>query len=150
MPQYDYKMLVLSEAIIGAAADEYAYTTLGNVVDFGATPSASTPSAFYPLGITKDPAKLNMFGLHVIITTAFLANLTSALIWIVHGTGATPTTLLSGRYFTLAQLAVLGAHYFIPCAPGLLRYASLYFDLTGVPAGGAMTAYFGPDEDGTI
>ena len=148
MPMYDYDMLVCEKAAF--TSDAYAYTAVGNVVDFGATPSASTTSTFYPLGVPKDPARKNDFGMHVIITTIFTASWTSALIWIVTGASTSPTTLLSGRFFTLAQLAVLGAHYYIPCAPGLLQYASMYWDTTGTPGGGAITAYFGPDTDGTI
>ncbi len=133
MPQYDYLMLVCSAALY--TTDAYAYTAVGNVVNFGIT--------------QPDLGKAGKFGLHVVITTAFTASLTDCVIWIVHGAGATPTTKLSGRYFTLAQLAVL-THYFIPCAPGLLQYASLFWDTNGTPGAGALTAWFGPDEDGTI
>lgn len=69
MPQYDYDMLICEKALF--TTDAYAYTAVGNVIDFGATPSASTPSAFYPLGVAKDPARKNDFGMHVIITTIF-------------------------------------------------------------------------------
>ncbi len=135
MPINDYKLLVLdNQALSVGGADAYAYTALGNVINFGVT--------------QPDLAKAGKFGLHIVIETAYAADMTSCEIWIVHGSGATPTTKLSGRYFTVAQLS-LGAHLFIPCAPGLLQYASLYLDITGIPAAGAMTAYFGPDEDGT-
>lgn len=135
MPQYDYELLVCETGAL-FTTDAYAYTAVGNVVNFGVT--------------QPDCGKAGKFGLHVVINTAFTASLTSAQIWIVHGSGATPTTLLSGRYFTLAQLALAGAHYFIPCAPGLLQYASMYWDTTGTPGAGALEAWFGPDEDGTI
>ena len=133
MPMYDYKYLLCTALAFMTAGDEYAYT-VGNVVNFGVT--------------EPDLAKAGKFGAHIVVTTAFATTMTSCQIWIVHGDGATPTTKLSGRYFAIAQLSE-GAHLYIPCAPGLLQYASIFGAPTGGnPGTGNLTAWFGQPDDG--
>lgn len=134
-PMYDYKYLLLSDQSLMDGGAEYSYTSKGNVVNFGMT--------------QPDLAKAGKFGLHIVITTKYETTMTACEIWIVHGSGATPTTRLVGRYFAIADM-LAGKHFFIPCSPGLLQYAALHgTPATGNPGSGKMTAWFGPDEDGT-
>ena len=134
MPIYDYKYLLLEAQALGNGGDEYAYTAKGNVINFGVT--------------TPGLGKSGKFGLHVVLTTAYAGTMSVCEMWVVTGANATPTTKVIGRYFIVAELTI-GKHFFIPCPPGsLLQYASMWLDVTGTPDAGAMTAWFGPDEDG--
>ncbi len=133
MPINDYKMRICTALAFMTAGNEYAYT-VDNVVNFGVT--------------EPDLGKDGKFGAHLVITTTFATTMTSCEIWIVHGSGATPTTKLTGRYFAIADMPA-GAHLYIPCAPGLLQYASIYgLPTGGNPGTGNLTAWFGPDSDG--
>ena len=135
MPIKDYEFQILDAQALGNGGDEYAYTSKGNVINFGVT--------------TPRVEKGMKFGLHVVLTTAYAGTMTTCEMWIVTGANATPTTKVIGRYFAVADLT-LGRHIFIPCPPGdLLQYASMWLDVTGTPDAGAMTAWFGPDEDGS-
>ncbi len=134
MPMYDYKYLLLSAAALGNGGDEYAYTAKGNVINFGQT--------------TPGEVQGGKFGLHCVLTTAYAGTMTTCEIWVVTGSGATPTTKLVGRYFAVADMTV-GRHIYIAFPPtGILQYASMWIDVAGTPDAGAMTAWFGPDEDG--
>jgi len=135
MPINDYKFQILSADALGNGGDEYAYTSKGEVINFGIT----TP------GVEGS----GKFGLHCVLTTAYAGTMTACELWIVTGINATPTTKVIGRYFAVASMT-LGRHIFIPCPPAdLLQYASMWIDVTGTPDAGAMTAWFGPDEDGS-
>ena len=134
MPMYDYKYLICSALALMTGGAEYGYT-VGNQVNFGRA--------------KPDLGKAGKFGLHIVITTTFATTMTACEIWIVHAATENPTVRLVGRYFAIADM-VAGKHFFIPCSPGLLQYASLHgTPTTGNPGTGNLTAWFGPDEDGT-
>lgn len=133
-PMYDKKYLVLDNQAFGLGGDVFAQAAMGTAINFGVTPA----------GVAKG----GRFGLHIVVTTAYVGTMTSCEIWIVTGDTTDPQTLLIGRYFAIAALSE-GAHLFIPCPPtGLLQYASMWMDVNATPDAGAMTAWFGPDEDG--
>lgn len=127
MPAYDKNLLLCEAQVLGNAADEY--TT--DEVNFGIT--------------TPAPNKSGIFGLHVVITTAFAGLDSGAIIWIVDGASTSPTGKHTGAFFTAAELAA-NKHYFIPCSNrALLQYARGLFDIVNeVATGGAATMWFGP------
>jgi hypothetical protein len=93
-------------------------------------------------------------GLHMVITLAFNVLSVASVGINTSATNALTTgTVLTTRTFTLAQLIVLGAHYFIPLPPGpanILRYLAAYVTPTGTATTGSVEMWFGPDADGAI
>jgi hypothetical protein len=99
-------------------------------------------------------------GLHVVVTEAYNGPMTSATIFInTSATNALITgTVLTERVFTVAQLAVLGAHYFIPLPPGgaasapnILEFLAAGITVAGgTPTTGSVDMWFGPDADGAF
>ena len=130
MPMYDYKFLLCEAQVLGNAADEY--TT--DEVDFEVTTPAVNRSG--------------MFGLHMVVTTAYTGLDSGAVLWIVHGAATTPTTQHTGMFIPVASL-VKGAHFFVPCgSTPLLRYARGLFDIVSeVATAGASTCWFGPPDE---
>jgi hypothetical protein len=95
------------------------------------------------------------WGLHVIVTTAFTSTDSGHFPVTIsaissNSPGDTSTyVVLGSRIFTLTQFEVAGAHYFIPCSPGMLRYLRAMFAVTtGITGNGKVYIYFGPDSDG--
>jgi hypothetical protein len=131
MGMYEFKYL-LSEAEAFTAA---AYTTNGNTdVDFGVT--------------TPNINKGGMFGLHVVVTTAFTGAAEGCYFWLIHGAATSPTEAAgrhSGMYVPTAQL-IAGAHFYVSFSSmPLLRYVRGYFEPhTNDATAGAITAYLGP------
>ena len=147
------------------------YTYSEDQLDMGTMTAPSTPA----LAVSGAPAGIpalfpsisnsaNRIGLHVVITQAYTvgSGCTGGDIWITtsatQANTATPT-LVACRRFTLAQLAILGAHYFIPMPPmgnsavqTYLRFLAAYFGTIGgyAPAAGGAELWFGPDADGAI
>lgn len=90
--------------------------------------------------------KGNMFGLHMIVTTAYTDLDSGCIMWIVHGAATTPTTKHSGMFIPVASL-VKGARFFVPCSLGvdILQYARGYFEVVSENATlGNSDVYFGP------
>ena len=118
----------------------------------GTTGSAYTATEVY-FGYASPQSNIGAggahMGLHVYVGTAF-DSLTSAQISIVHGASTAPTTVLSSRTLTLAQLSA-GSHYFIPMAPQNLAYVRGYFAVTSSsPTAGTVFMSLGPGEDGGV
>ncbi len=93
-------------------------------------------------------------GVHLIISTAVTAGsgMTAGNVIVSAGSANTLGTVLIQRQLTLAQLAVVGAHYFIP-VPGAARAAyeflGLYFQAVTYAAGaGTGYAWYGPKTGG--
>jgi hypothetical protein len=131
-------------------------------LDFGAAVSGAPAeiAALFP-SIANGAIRV---GLHIVITQAYTigSGCTGGDIWIVtsatQANTATPT-FVTGRRFTLAQLAVLGNHFFIPLPPmgktsdpTLLEFVAAYFSTLGgyAPAAGGCEMWFGPGADGCI
>jgi len=132
-------------------------------LDFGTATAATTSTAGTPgvsnlLGMFSNGA-IRM-GLHVIITEAYNSPMTSATIFInTSATNAQTTgTVLTERAFSVTQLAVLGAHYYIPLPPGgtpnspnILEFLAAGITVAGgTPTTGSVEMWFGPDADGGI
>jgi hypothetical protein len=134
MPIYDYKLLLDADFKAMAAGN----TNSQNEINFGIA--------------EPDVGKGGKFGVHVVITQAYTAVNSGAIIWVLHGAATSPDTKLIGRFLSQTQLGVLGAHYFMPCPPGtLLQYARLKHQIVSENATlGQMTTWFGPDSDGGI
>jgi len=127
---YDYLLQLCSEQVLGNAADEIA----DYEVNFGVT--------------NPNLGRSNMFGLHLIVTTAFTGLDSGVNIELTHGAATAPTTVAASRFFAVTDLT-LGKHYFIPGPPSLLQYASMNFNIVSeVATAGAMTAYFGEPGQG--
>ena len=88
------------------------------------------------------------FGLHIVVITTYETLTSGGEIWVVHSTGGTSTERHMGRWFAVASLTA-GKHYFLPCGHSLKAYARAKFVKTTEDASaGALTLWFGPDEDG--
>lgn len=89
------------------------------------------------------------FGLHIIVGSAF-NTLTSILFDVASAATTAATAVIASRTLTLAQLEVLGAHYFIPVNPfQVLEFLRFHATLTGSdPTTGTIVAYFGPSTGG--
>lgn len=86
-------------------------------------------------------------GLHIMITGPFYGNATATVLVEVASDATTAaTTVIASRTFTVAQLRVQGAHYFIPVNPmqvkEFLRFN--WTNNTGYTYVGNIVAYFGP------
>ena len=132
-------------------------------LDFGAPGSAAT----YPYvsqfpgyteqGYTNPPVQVGVggvpWGLHIQIMSAF--NTLQSVNFIVctsATTAATSTGAVASRSLTLAQMAVVGACYFIPCNPSqVLEFLRFQAVLTGSNATlGTILAWFGPLSGGVL
>lgn len=149
---------------LGAAASQYSNITL----DFGAPGSASSypyvaqfpsiieagyPASGYPQAETF--ASGVPWGLHLQIMSAFTAPLTSMVIYLCSGSSSDPTYTSNSivtRTLTVAQMAVLGATYFIYFPlESLNRYLNFYAaESGGVASLGTCIAWFGPKCGGTL
>lgn len=94
------------------------------------------------------------FGLHIIVDSEF--NLLTSINFEVV-TSATTNALfnaapnpIAARTLTLAQLQVVGAHYFIPVSgAAVLEFLRFYAALAGTdPTAGTITAWYGPTTGG--
>lgn len=93
------------------------------------------------------------YGVHIEVLSPFVATatinfqvVTSAAIDPVIGTA---TNIIAQRQFTLAQLQVTGAHYFIPVPQAaVLEFLRVYFDVTTTATGGTVVVYWGPKTGG--
>jgi hypothetical protein len=90
-------------------------------------------------------------GVHVIIGAVLVpGSMTAGSIGVYTSASSSATTSIASRAFTLAQLAVAGAHYFIP-VPGMavLRYLRIGFSpTTAVCTSGTAFCYYGPRAGG--
>lgn len=88
------------------------------------------------------------FGVHIIITAAFntLTSMNFEVVTASHSSALVTDTILASRVLTLAQMQVIGAHYYIPVPQGsVLEFLRLYGAITGSNATlGALIAYYGP------
>lgn len=128
MPLSDYKLWVESDHAVTTA--DYSSTEL----NFGiAGPNIG---------------KANMFGLHVIITTAF-ATLTEGMdIEICSDATAGATSVIASRHFAVGDL-VAGKHYYIPAPPTTLQYVRARWHVTSTAAtAGKLSGYFGEPGQG--
>ncbi len=147
---------------ICAAGSQYS----NNELDFGAPGSASSypyVSQFPSLtekGYTNPPEVLSpgqiAWGLHLQIMSAF-NTLTSVNFQVCSGPTANVTYNSTGnpiaqRALTLAQMQVVGAHYFIPVNPyQVLEFMRFYAAITGSnPTTGTLLAWFGMMQGGEI
>jgi hypothetical protein len=142
---------VLGDALCAAGSQ---YSNLE--IDFGAP---STGSAFpyitaFPSlaekGYTTPPEVVGdggiPFGVHIVVGSAF-NTLTSILFNVVSAaTTAATTPIIAARSLTLAQLAVVGAHYWIPVPPvAVLEFLRWDAVLTGSdPTLGTIYSWWGP------
>lgn len=88
-----------------------------------------------------------VMGVHLVIGAAVVpGSATAGTINVASGASSSATAIIASRTLTLAQLAVAGAHYFIPLAgASLLRF--LRINLLGVTAAvtsGTGYAWYGP------
>ena len=146
--------------VICAAGDQYSNLE----IDFGAPSSGGSypyisqfPSlnekgyTFAPEIVGQGGATL---GLHIIVTAAF--NLLTTIAFDVCTSSSTAALFnstpnpIAARTLTLAQLGVVGAHYFIPVSGNaVLEFLRFYADVTGSnPTAGAIVAYWGPMQGG--
>lgn len=130
-------------------------------IDFGAPTSSVNPGSFPSLtekGYTFPPEIVGdggvELGLHVIICSAF-NTLTSINFEVCTSltTGALYTASpnpIAARTLTLAQLAVVGAHYFIPVNfASVLEFLRFYAAITGSnPTTGTIISWIGPKTGG--
>lgn len=104
-----------------------------------------------------NPAEVNGqggmdFGVHIIVTSPF-NTLTSILFNVVTAaTTAATTPIIAARSLTLAQLEVIGAHYYIPVsAAAVLEFLRWDAVLTGSdPTLGTIVSYWGPRTGGEL
>ena len=141
---------------IGASGSQYSNIEL----DFG-TPGTGSPlnfPSYVERAYTTPPVVVGgntvPFGLHIQVMSAFntLTSInfevcTSATTAALVGSSPNP---IAARTLTLAQLGVLGAHYFIPVSFGAcLEFLRFYAAVTGSnPTLGTITAWFGPATGG--
>lgn len=146
--------------IFGQSGSQYS----NNEIDFGAPNSGgSFPSIPQFPSLTQKtytfPAEVNGqggvdMGLHIIVTASF-NTLTSVLFSAVTSAatnaliGSAPNPIAS-RVLTLAQLQVVGAHYYIPVQlSAVLEFLRMYGAVTGSnTTTGAITCWFGPRTGG--
>jgi len=130
MPIQDFKMRLVT-AVDSMAAN----TNSTNEIDFG----------------VADPnnGKNGNFGAHILINTTYTCVNSGCDIVVMHSAAAAPAVRLITRRLLQAQL-VAGKHYFIPFPPTNRRYVRLKFIPVSETSGdGTLTAWLGPDEDGT-
>jgi hypothetical protein len=141
---------ILGDALCRAAS-EYSALEL----DLGAAFPSSVEA-----GYTFPPEVMGMggveFGLHIVVMSAF-DTLTSILFDVLTSAAtaalySTASNIIASRTLTLAQLAVAGAHYFIPVPQtAVKRFNRFYAALTGSPTvAGTIVAYYGPRTGGEL
>lgn len=88
-------------------------------------------------------------GIHVIVGAAF-NTLTSVLFNVQSAATTAATAIIGSRSLTLAQLGVVGAHYYIPLSlNAVLRFLRWNAVLTGSdPTTGTILSWFGPRTGG--
>jgi hypothetical protein len=90
-------------------------------------------------------------GVHLVVSTAVApGSMTSGTVNVQSAATTNATTVIASRTFTLAQLAIAGAHYYIPVSgPAILEFLRCQF--AGAAAGassGTGVAWFGPKTGG--
>lgn len=140
----------------GASGSQYSNLEL----DFG-TPGTGSPlnfPSYTEKAYTTPPenvgASVVQFGLHIQVMSAF--NTLTSINFQVCTSSATAALFnsspnpIAARTLTLAQLGVLGAHYFIPVNFGsVLEFLRFYGAVTGSnPTTGTIIAWFGPPTGG--
>lgn len=140
----------------GASGSQYSNLEL----DFGAPnagaaypwlpqfPSLTQKGYTYPAEVVGQGG-IEM-GIHIIITSAFntLTNFTFSAVTSLTSSaliGSSPNPIAS-RLLTLAQMQVVGAHYFIPVpSSAVLEFFRMYGLISGSnPTFGTLVAYYGP------
>ena len=88
-------------------------------------------------------------GLHIVIGAAF-TTFTSALFNVESAATTAATTIIAARTLTVAQLAIAGAHYYIPVSGNaVLRFLRFQAVPTGGnPGAGTLSAWYGPRTGG--
>lgn len=96
------------------------------------------------------------WGLHLQVMSAF-NTLTTILFYVLTNAAtaalySTAANILNERTLTLAQLAVVGAHYFIPVnVAQVLEFNRFYADVTSSnPTTGTLIAWYGPKFGGEL
>ena len=135
MPLNDAKLKLCSAQVLGNAADEMCTDTL----DLGIT-----SPGIDGLGPS--------WGLHGIVTTTFTGLAESCFLGIIHSAAddLSAASVQHTKMFIPVASLVAGAHFFVPIGKGvpLKRYVGGVFDIvTNVATAGAMTCWFGPDND---
>jgi hypothetical protein len=143
-----------------------AFLTAGSAysaseIDFGA-PSTGSSSPYLPQfpsltekGYTNPPEVVGQggftWGLHLVVGVAF-DTLTSVSLEAVSNSTTNATTVIASRVLTLAQLAVAGAHYFVPISgAAILEFLRAHGTLTGSNnVGGTCMMWFGPLTGGEL
>lgn len=131
MPMYDYLYLIEDAAAV-LTSSEYSNVE----IDFGRT--------------TPNVGRGGKFGMHIVVTTTFAGLASGCKMWIAHGAATSPTVLSVGRFIAVADM-VAGAHFYVPGPHSLLRFARGRWEAVSAGASaGAISAWFGPDEDGAV
>ena len=92
-------------------------------------------------------------GVHIVIGAAIVpGSATAGTVNVTSAATASSTAIIATRTLTLAQLAVAGAHYFIPVnMVQVLRYLRCNFiGVTDVVTSGTAYAWFGPKTGGEM
>ena len=132
-----------------------------NELDFGAT-VAGTSSPYLPQFPSRNEAAYTFppevpgpggieVGVHIIIGAAIVpGSASSATVNVLSNSTSSATSIIATRTFTLAQLAVAGAHYFIPVnLASVLEFLRLNFiGVAAVVTSGTAYAWFGPRTGG--
>jgi hypothetical protein len=91
-------------------------------------------------------------GIHLVISTAVTVGSGMTTGNLIASTGSADSlgTIIASRSLTLAQLAVVGAHYFVPVPmAAVLQYLGVIFQaVTDAAGGGTGIAWFGPKTGG--
>jgi len=91
------------------------------------------------------------YGLHLVMTGPFYGNATATvLVDVLSNATTAATSIIASRTFTVAQLRVQGAHYFIPVNPvAILEFLRFnWTNNTGNGYVGSLVAWFGPSTGG--
>ena len=91
------------------------------------------------------------FGLHFIVSTAVVpGSMTAGAVNVQSAATTNATNVIASRSFTLAQLAIAGAHYYIPVqGVAVLEFLRAQFAATSAGAtSGTGVAWFGPKTGG--
>jgi len=135
MPLNDAKLRLCSAQVLGNAADEMCTDTL----DLG-----MTSPGLEGLGPS--------WGLHGIVTTTFTGLAEGCFLSIIHSAtdNLSAASVEHTKMFIPVASLVAGTHFFVPIGKGvaLSRYIGGTFDIVNqVATAGAMTCWFGPDND---
>ena len=149
---------LLGDLICVGATSAYSNLEL----DFG-TPLSGTVYPWLPQfpsatekGYTFPPEVVGAggvdFGLHLLMTGPFYGNSTATVLVDVLSDSTTgATSIIASRTFTVAQLRVQGARYFIPVSPVAVKQFLRFnwTNNTGNGYVGSLVAYFGPKQGGS-